>query len=357
MDVTRADEAFKSLMTRTECLMNEISHNDRNSFKNISPAALEELSLNYIKQASIDSPFNPDNIHLISGQRFPDIVAETFYGVEVKSTNKDHWTSTGSSIIESTRQDLVERIYMLFGKLGGEIAEFRCRPFQDVLSEIAVTHSPRYLIDMRLNEGETIFDKMGVEYDSFRTSPESIDIVRKYYREKARKENRYEMPWWITMQDEAHSFNIRIWNSIPAHEKLHLRALCLILFPELLTPKSSWTKYNNASLWLCSRYQIVHPNIRDVFSAGGRITTADGVELMRPVSKIYRTIVSSAPMIKHILSCPDDDLVKQISEFNPKLLSDGLDLYDNWVEMCDMIARNDNVSQLRYWIENNSVLE
>ena len=121
---------------------------------------------------------------------------------------------------------------------------------------------------------------------------------------------------------------------------------------------SIWNlQYNNASLWLCSRYQIVHPNIRDVFSAGGRITTADGVELMRPVSKIYRTIVSSAPMIKHILSCPDDDLVKQISEFNPKLLSDGLDLYDNWVEMCDMIARNDNVSQLRYWIENNSVLE
>ena len=56
----------------------------------------------------------------------------------------------------------IERIYMTFGKLGGNPIEFLSKPYEQCLYGIAVTHMPRYLIDMRLNQGETIFDKMGV---------------------------------------------------------------------------------------------------------------------------------------------------------------------------------------------------
>lgn len=92
--------------------------------------------------------------------------------------------------MESTRDKNVENIYMLFGKLGGKTAEFKCRPYEDCLSDIAVTHSPRYLINMELTKEQTIFSKMGVAYDQLRNASDSIEIVRKYYREKAIKAKR-----------------------------------------------------------------------------------------------------------------------------------------------------------------------
>src|SRR5690606_30366820 len=55
------------------------------------------------------------------GQKFPDIVANKYYGIEVKTTTKNHWKTTGNSVLESTRVDDVERIFMLFGKLGKPI--------------------------------------------------------------------------------------------------------------------------------------------------------------------------------------------------------------------------------------------
>jgi hypothetical protein len=60
------------------------------------------------------------NIELISGQKFPDIVAyvnsNKAYGLEVKTTKQNKWKSTGSSIFEGTRVDDVKNIHLLFGK-------------------------------------------------------------------------------------------------------------------------------------------------------------------------------------------------------------------------------------------------
>lgn len=108
---------------------------------------------------------------------------------------------------------------MLFGKLGGKYAEFKCRPYQDVLSEITVTHSPRYLINMSLKPGETIFDKMNIPYDKLRTSENSISQVREYYRKKANKND--QMPWWISDNDsEPINMNLRLWATLPEDENL-----------------------------------------------------------------------------------------------------------------------------------------
>lgn len=179
-DISLAHQAFADLMVRTESIMNDKASSNPDSFRRISTSELEHCSVDVIKLACSDSPFRPEEVQLISGQRFPDIVAETYFGIEVKQTNSNSWTSTGSSIVEATRVAHVEDIYMLFGKLGGEIPEFRCRPYQDVLYDIAVTHSPRYLINMDLSEEETIFSKMGTTYDRFRTSDDSIAQVSLY---------------------------------------------------------------------------------------------------------------------------------------------------------------------------------
>lgn len=357
IDHEKANQAFDDLMRKTEMIFNEKSRQDCNLYKKISPSVFENISVNIIREACSDSPFRPEEVQLVSGHKFPDISIEKYYGVEVKSTDKNHWVSTGSSIVESTRIEHIENIYMLFGKLGGNPPEFRCRPYQDVLCDIAVTHSPRYLINMELLKGQTIFDKMNTTYDVFRKATDNIDQVRRYYREKAKQEKKEEMPWWLSNDniENTVSFNIRLWNSISMQEKRDLLAKCLILFPETMSPKPQNNKYNQATLWLCSYCQVVMPNIRDIFSAGGTIKFVNEVELEKPVSKIFKTIVDCSDIIKQLLLSPSSDMLKLMDEFNSNLLKNRK-YYANWQCQCEQIGAEYNVP-IKEWIENSVQLK
>lgn len=354
-DITLAYEAFVDLMSATENIMNTEARENPQKYKELNSSTLEICAVEKIKTACANSPFDANEVKLISGQKFPDIVADKYYGIEVKSTKENHWTSTGSSIVETTRVENVEDIYMLFGKLGGEVPQFKCRPYQDVLYDIAVTHSPRYLIDMELDKDGTIFSKMGITYDKFRTSPDSIALVRRYYRERAIQKNRQEMPWWITSDnlDRAQSFNIKLWNSLDIWEKRELQAKCMILFPEALNPSRNMTKYNNTTLWLCSYNQVVNPNIRDLYSAGGKITHVNGKRLKKPVAQVFNIIVDYSNEIKTLLHHPTMELMMMIKDFNPILLENG-DMYNSWLEICCEFAKENNVP-LREWIESKPV--
>lgn len=350
-DITLAHQAFVELMDRTEQILNREALANPDAYKRLTSSTLEPCAVDKIKMACTDSPFDANEVKLISGQRFPDIVADKYYGIEVKSTKENHWTSTGSSIVETTRIEHVDDIYMLFGKLGGKVPEFRCRPYQDVLYDIAVTHSPRYLINMELGKNETIFSKMGTTYDDFRTSPDSISKVRHYYRERAQQQNRQEMPWWITSEnvETAHSFNIKLWNSLEQREKRMLQTKCMILFPEALNPAHNMTKYNNTTLWLCSYNQVVNPNIRDLYSAGGKITHVNGERLENPVAQVFNIIVDYSDEIKAVLSNPTTEMYMMIKDFNPALLQ-RKDMYQAWLDICCKFA-DENQVPLREWIE------
>ena len=350
-DIVLAHEAFSALMSKTECLMNSQASATPDHFKNLSADGLEKESVEFIKHACSDSPFDANEVMLVSGQRFPDITAEKYYGIEVKSTKENHWTSTGSSIMETTRVSTVEDIFMLFGKLGGDIPEFRCRPYEEVLSEITLTHSPRYLIDMNLKADETIFAKMGVRYDDFRKSKDAVNKVRRYYREKAQSLEKKEMPWWITPEniEVGTSLNIKLWKSLSAEEKNILRMKSMYLFPEILSPKSSPNKYDRVSLWLCAYKQVVTPNLRDLFSAGGQVEVLNGVKLKHPVSKIFKNIVDCASEIKKQLSEPTDETLMLIEDNNPQLLENG-ELFENWLKICDKLGKEHNIP-LRECIE------
>src|SRR5690554_5148707 len=141
---------------------------------------LEPYVRDVMTDLAVGTPFE-DSIELIGGQKFPDIIAKKYYGVEIKTTTKNHWRTTGNSIMESTRIEDVERIYMLFGKLGAPI-KFKSRIYQECLAEVVVTHSPRYLIDMNLEEGNTIFDKINTPYDILRRSESPAKPIINYYR-------------------------------------------------------------------------------------------------------------------------------------------------------------------------------
>ncbi len=351
-DIHSVSEAFAKFMALSENEFNIRSKKDPKLYKGLSPSKLEEVTRDLLKDVAPMTPFKPEDITLVSGHSFPDIMASNYCGVEVKSTKDDKWTSIGSSIVESTRNATVENIYMLFGKLGGNPPEFKLRPYQDCLSEIAVTHSPRYLINMELSQQETIFAKMGTTYESLRTSGNAIEQVRHYYRDKAIKENKLEMPWWITSEnvDSSQSFNIRLWNTLRDDVKKDLQAKCMILFPEALSPIQSQTKYNQTTLWLCSYNQVIVPNIRDFYSAGGKITHVNGKAINPQAAQVFARIVKFADEIRSQLSCPTRELIMLIEDYNPQLLK-GRDLYKNWLNICLKYAEIAKVP-LKQWIED-----
>ena len=345
-DVNVAEGLFSKLMTETENIMNMRALNNKWSTTNeaLTSSSIEKESLDAIKKACCRvKEFNPEEVKLISGHKFPDIVAEKYFGVEVKSTTSDHWRSTGSSIVESTRVETVESIYVLFGKLGGIIAEFRCRPYADVMYDIAVTHSPRYLIDMELPQGKTIFDKINCDYDSFRKDPDSIKKVKKYYKEQAKKG---QMPWWIDENEEnplTLPVNIRLWNTLDRDEKEMLRAMLFILFPEVVKGE-----YGNAVMWLVSAKGVVNPSFRDSFSAGGKVNPVSWEKMDGGVPQVWKNLFEDKDIIKNLLG--DGSIYPYLREYNPILL-ESKDIYKAWVHQISSLLLPQTIYGKKYCIE------
>jgi hypothetical protein len=251
-----------------------------------------------MKAKAKDFRFDPDLIQHTKAQHFPDIIVNNYYGVEVKTTKYNSWQSIGSSIMESLRDEHIKKIFMLFGILSPDKVDFRCKPYEECLSEISVTHSPRYVIDMDLKSSEmTIFDKMHTKYDSFRESGDSqINIVRNYYREKYRNKETKTMPWWLSSSADTQSYELRLLSDIDEESKEYYLMMCYALFPEILG--KSQDKFRKPALWMCSKYSIICSNIRDFFTAGG---TGDiYVNKSLKWRKVPRVICNLLPLLEKI---------------------------------------------------------
>ena len=266
-----------------EDLLERSTHTLKSRFRNnptpATPDAFETAVCNHMCAAAAGTPF-AETIARTSAMAFPDIVARRLFGVEVKMTKKDDWRSTGNSVRELSRIDGIERIYMLFGKFGGTF-DVRTRPYQDCLSEVAVTHSPRYLIDMTLRRGQSIFDKIGIPYDELRTDPQIIARIKAHYR--AQLKDCQEL-WWL-QEEAAVSPVIRPYATLPAREKRRLKVESFILFPEILGP--SRTKFERvAAAWMAD-HAVVSASLRDVFTAGGRIAVPGLGSLPRIMARFH----------------------------------------------------------------------
>ena len=156
---------FDILINSTLTELNVHANNSSKKIATLIGRNLEPYVRDVMAELAVGTAFE-NTIELIGGQKFPDIIANKYYGIEVKTTTQNHWKTTGNSVLESTRVEDVERIFMLFAKLASPI-EFRCRPYEEVLSEVVVTHSPRYLIDMNLKQGDTIFDKIKIPREMY----------------------------------------------------------------------------------------------------------------------------------------------------------------------------------------------
>src|SRR3989344_136159 len=85
----------------------------------VTPASFENLVFEKMVESSKGTRFEGLVDHT-KDRVFPDILAGRYFGAEVKMTTNDHWTSTGNSILESSRVPDVQKIYIIFGKLGGK---------------------------------------------------------------------------------------------------------------------------------------------------------------------------------------------------------------------------------------------
>ncbi len=302
-----------------------------NSRVNTSSTTLSLLSGNklepYVKEVisnlAIGTSFE-NSIELIGGQKFPDIIAKKYYGIEVKTTTQNHWKTTGNSILENTRVENVERIFMLFAKLANPI-EFRCRPYEECLAEIVVTHSPRYLIDMNLKQGETIFDKIQIPYDTLRKKDNPIKPIIEYYKKKLKPG---EDLWWIDQNNgKASNIVIKIWNNLTIKEKQEVKIKAMIYFPELFS--NSNDKFGRFAIWLVTREGIVCSNIRDLFTAGGRLDRKIGKETICNIPRVFINLFDN---IKLIIKTIKQISSSELSEYWGVKTSEE-DKISDWIEL------------------------
>lgn len=267
---TRSDKQkkdFEALLKKTVSLMEQVAMERPKYILSLKGQKLEPFVFEQMESAAKGGPFE-GHIQLVSGLKFPDIVVQKYFGLEVKSSSQKHWRTLGNSIMETTRVEDVERIYLLFGQLY-QSPSFKVRPYEDCLSEIVVTHSPRYLVDMNTPKGQSFFDKIKIPYDELRSLEQPIKPVIQYYKQflKAGEEL-----WWMGQEEEpqAQSMIIRLWSNLSLEEKKIIRLQAFGLFPELFQSKSA-NKYNRLSIWLIREQNISCHSLRDVFSAGGKM--------------------------------------------------------------------------------------
>ncbi|KKQ03956.1 MAG: hypothetical protein US15_C0072G0002 [Candidatus Moranbacteria bacterium GW2011_GWF1_36_4] len=178
------EENFVALLEKTrENSLNILS--GRNS--GMSGDEFETFVFEKMKESSVGTEFE-NTVKQTGAHAFPDIIAKKYFGVEVKVTTGNKWVSTGNSVLETTRIDDVKRIFLFFGKLGGD-TDIRFRLYEECLYDIGVTHSPRYKINMELEIGKSIFDKMKIDYELFRSQSNLIAKVKDYYRSQLKDGN------------------------------------------------------------------------------------------------------------------------------------------------------------------------
>jgi hypothetical protein len=330
---------FVNFMNATTDALKEDGRNRKEYYVRQNGEKLENDVIRCMRAKANDFRLNPELIKLTLPQHFPDIVSNRYYGVEVKSTKKNSWKSVGSSIVESLREADVKKIFMMFGILSKENVDFRCKPYEQCLCDINVTHSPRYAIDMDLkSEKGTIFSKMRIGYDEFRNmGPNQIEKVRSYYREKYRDSKAKTMPWWIGDSLESEAQDFQLFADLDNEAVSAYIGRIYALFPEVLG--TSQDKFRRSVLWLCARHSIICSNVRDYFTAGGRgdIYIQDKLK-WKDVPKV---ICNLLPHVRRIqtLYTRKTELAEEFKDFATFSMADEMVDFNVWKECANRNIR------------------
>lgn len=250
---------------------------------------------------------------------FPDIRIGRF-GIEAKFTVGDSWVTTGNSITESTKKDDFDLIYIFFCKQGKKNkSDILFKPYEECLSDIVVTHSPRYKINMELPSNETIFKKMDIDYVSF-CKGNPIEKAKDYFKKNIKKGEQF---WWI---DTGVTPIIRIFSDLDKSSQESFKIEALILFPEIFS--RSPRKYDGPTLRLFQEYQARCSSFRDLFTAGGQVTIKISSSKSVKVPKIFHYLHHYAKQIRKLFPLVDLD---ELSRSWGKQLNNKDDLQKIWL--------------------------
>ena len=257
MTPARFEGVLRQVANRlTDKMRNEAPCRDAKAFEKI---ALDELSAAMRDEDESARPAPHPHA-------FPDLLINGF-GVEVKHTIKDTWLAVGNSIFEGMRDSSAQKVYVLYGKMGGW-PEVRWARYEDCVSHVRISHAPRFVIDME--DPASLFRGFNMTYDDFsKLSPaDKMAHVRRYYRGRLREG---EQIWWLEdLEKPTHSLpiTVTIYRHLPNAEKRKLRAEAALLCPEVVGAAAARGKYDRAGLYLITRHGIFAPQLRDLFSAG-----------------------------------------------------------------------------------------
>ncbi len=234
----------------------------------MSNSEFEDSVFRAMKNRAIGTAFEGE-IKQTGDMEFPDIIADKYYGVEVKKTTKDTFRTAGNSIFEQTRIDGVEAIYILMANS----ETVRWKPYEEALDNIVVTHSPRYAIN--LDTTKTVFNKMGISYNDFRflNQVDQMEKIKSLYQDRTL--------WWLS---QSANINYRLWEHLTQTQKENFRCDVMILCPEIFG-RDNKKKFKKANIYLLG-HGVICGNIRDIFTAAGRVDMA-GKEYPQIIGKLY----------------------------------------------------------------------
>lgn len=186
---------------------------------------------------------------------FPDYIIDDGtrkVGIEVKKTDADKWEVPGGSIYESLRNNV--ETYVLMGKYGGT-PDAMYRKYEECISDLKVTHSPRFLLKMDVDLGEDYLSRKNAT--DLLDLPEGPELNR-----RIRELLRTDKDTWYSGETEMPA--IAEYASLGTEEKNAFFIDAVTLFPE-----TTGSDYKNFAPWMIYKCLVWCPNIRDVFSAGG----------------------------------------------------------------------------------------
>lgn len=247
------------------------------------------------------------SVHYTPGSHaFPDIVIEFSdgdkYGIEVKSSSSassKSWRINGNSILGSTREDVIDT-YILFGKTAMGNQSFRFRRYEEAVSNVAVTHSPRYAIDMDISPSETFFAKSGLSYKQISEDENPIGLITSYFKSQGQR------TWWLAESTPA---AIRIFSDISDADQSEILGYCFAHFPEVFSNSSQ--KFHRSAMWMITDRSVVSPSLRDSFSAGGRLDmNLNGVSYEN-LPQIFNNLRNHRIAFTHALECASADELRE----------------------------------------------
>lgn len=258
---------------------------------------------------------------------FPDIRVNGF-GVEVKYSRRDTWNAVGNSVFEGTRDDKVEVIYVMFGKVGGT-PEVRWGKYEDRVKHVLVSNSPRFVLDMSETES-SLFERIGIDYSAFATLEKDgkMAYIRDYWRGRLQPG---EHIWWLE-ENHTRPLNVRLYTHLSQYEKRTLLAEAALLCPQICKPSRAKQKYKDVAVYLLTYHDVLCLQVRDLFSAGSVAMRADktrgGNYTLRALKDIESLMLDSAERLEDALfveywgeSCPPEKRIER------------------WLELADSYAK------------------